>query len=277
MEIERIRHIVESVMTPGGPNYVSPSDALVPDVSEMRMYESVHIGVAAADHPYFDECRKEAVVGAHFKKPDEWLPGARSVVAFFFNFTERVTASNIAGQKPSPEWLHARIEGQKFIARAMLLLKEEMEASGHRAVVPSSDARFRSVSGTDKTNAFAGKLFTSVWSERHAAHACGLGTFGLTRGLITKHGMTGRFSSIVTDLALAPTPGDYRSYADYCSMCGACIARCPAHAISIDGGKDQWKCSAYVDRMMKEFSPRYGCGKCQVGVPCETRAPVRMS
>ena len=34
----------------------------------------------------------------------------------------------------------------------------------------------------------------------HAAYLCGLGTFGLSRGIITKPGMAGRFGSIMKTL-----------------------------------------------------------------------------
>ncbi len=56
-------------------------------------------------------------------------------------------------------------------------------------------------------------------------------------------------------------------------MCGTCISRCPAGAISLEGGKNQIKCKEWMDLMKARWSPRYGCGKCQVGVPCESRIP----
>ena len=44
----------------------------------------------------------------------------------------------------------------------------------------------------------------STWSERHVAYAAGLGTFGLSRGLITARGIAMRCGSVVTDLPATP-------------------------------------------------------------------------
>lgn len=78
---------------------------------------------------------------------------------------------------------------------------------------------------------------TSLWSERHAAYVCGLGTFGLSKGLITKKGIAGRFTSLITDL---PLLADERAYTD-----------------------------------VYEYCTRYGCGLCQVRVPCEAGIPKK--
>jgi epoxyqueuosine reductase len=42
--------------------------------------------------------------------------------------------------------------------------------------------------------------YASSWSERHAAYAAGLGTFGLCDGLITARGKAVRFGSIISKL-----------------------------------------------------------------------------
>ena len=278
MNVKEIRSFIRNILETDARNHVEPSAAIRPDITGMRMYEDVHIGVARASDPYFDECMADAVVGRHFKKPKEWLSEARSVLSVFFSLTDRVVRSNAnAGAEPSAEWLHARIEGQAFIGHTMRALEEALKKAGHDAVVPSSDPRFISAAGQDKSGAFGGKRFTSVWSERHIAYACGLGTFSLSRGIITRQGTAGRLGSVVTTLELVPSERAYASFMAYCSMCGACAARCPADAIVPGEGKDQVKCSAYLDRMLAKFSPRYGCGKCQVGVPCERSAPtIRM-
>ncbi len=58
-------------------------------------------------------------------------------------------------------------------------------------------------------------------------------------------------------------------------MCRACIRNCPVDAISTENGKDHKKCTSFQDLTAEKFKPRYGCGKCQVGVPCESRIPAR--
>ena len=113
----------------------------------------------------------------------------------------------------------------------------------------------------------------SNWSERHVAYASGLGTFCLTRGLISEKGVAGRYGSVIVTEEIAPDSRPYDGVYDYCIMCGACIRRCPAKAISLKHGKNQLKCRLWMKKSEKKYDPRYGCGKCQVGVPCEAGIP----
>lgn len=115
--------------------------------------------------------------------------------------------------------------------------------------------------------------FGSNWSERHAAYVCGLGTFGLSKGLITEKGMAGRFASIIIDTEMIPDKRAYAGIYDYCTMCGACVRRCPAGAISKENGKNHNICNEWLQKMGKKYAPRYGCGLCQTKVPCESRIP----
>lgn len=115
--------------------------------------------------------------------------------------------------------------------------------------------------------------FTSNWSERHIAFVCGLGTFGLSKGLITNKGISGRFGSIITELYITPDKRQYDDIYEYCTMCGACGRNCPASAISVEKGKDHKACFAFLEKTREKHAPRYGCGKCQVKVPCEGSLP----
>jgi epoxyqueuosine reductase QueG len=47
--------------------------------------------------------------------------------------------------------------------------------------------------------------YASSWSERHAAHAAGLGTFGLCDGLITPKGKAMRAGSVVAKIQVEPS------------------------------------------------------------------------
>jgi epoxyqueuosine reductase QueG len=174
---------------------------------------------------------------------------------------------------PADEWLHARIEGQTFIFEICEHLKACLEDSGFRCLVPSLESRFSSKSPYtgDKTRQ---DYYTSNWSERHVAQVCGLGTFGLSRGLITKKGMAGRFGSLVTDAFFEPDRRPYTRYDEYCTRCGACARNCPAGAISLGEGKRHPPCSEFLGLTGKKHAPRYGCGKCQVRVPCENGIPA---
>ena len=137
---------------------------------------------------------------------------------------------------------------------------------------PSIDKSFWSKQKLDDENQLS---FTSNWPERHVAFVCGLGTFGLSKGLITSKGMAGRFGSIVTELEIIPNKREYEGIYEYCTECGACIKKCPVNAITFENGKDHQICCEFVDLTKNKYKPRYGCGKCQVSVPCESRIPVK--
>ena len=119
-----------------------------------------------------------------------------------------------------------------------------------------------------------GRIRSGMWSERHVAYLCGLGTFGLSKGIITRKGMAGRFASLVTALELPADERPYKGLYDYCIRCGECIRRCPVRAIS-EEGKEHKPCHDWLLHVKKEYAPRLGCGKCQTAVPCESGIPLR--
>ncbi|HHX73805.1 MAG TPA: epoxyqueuosine reductase [Firmicutes bacterium] len=238
----------------------------------LKLFAKPLMAVAAAGDAMFQELLAPEIVGPHFLPPEKWLPGARSVISFFLPVTERVKKSNTADENlPSLEWLYARIEGQQFIDALSSYLLDELKKAGYRAVAPSLDERFQSnISVPDAPI----PPYNSNWSERHVAYVCGLGTFGLHTCLITELGTAGRLCSIVTDLELEPTPRKYATPYEYCTKCGACLKKCPAGALSA-GGKSNLACSAFMRGTRLFLKPRYGCGKCQTGLPCESRVPTR--
>ena len=259
-------------------NYVSKEDALSPELEGMRIFETPLLCIGDAQDPMFLKLQEPQAIGPHFKLPQEWLVNARSVISMFLPFTDKVKMSNSPDfPEPSNEWLHAWIEGQKFINELCLYIKAELEKTGEQAVVPILTESFWAVEAEGSSaKAPDQKLsYTSNWSERHVAFACGLGTFCLSKGLITEKGVCGRFASVVTTAKLPVTKRQYEDVYEYCNSCGACVRNCPVGAITLDGGKDHEKCSAYVDEMKVRYAPRYGCGKCQVKVPCEHGIPGR--
>jgi epoxyqueuosine reductase len=234
----------------------------------MKIYEEPLVGFAAASDPLFAEFQKPGIVGPNFLPPDAWLPGAKTVVSYFLPFTREIRASNREGRLPSEEWVSSRIDGEKFNNLLREYLVNFLKSFGEDAVSPCIDTRFRVVNRV------------SNWSERHAAFAAGLGTFGLHRALITEKGSAGRFGSVVTTLFLLPSERSYTTYFAYCpylseGKCGACMKRCPPGAISPDG-KNHEICSRFIDKeVLPRFAPRYGCAKCNIAVPCESKIPGR--
>jgi epoxyqueuosine reductase QueG len=233
----------------------------------LRIYAAPLLCVAAAGDPWFDRFTEPGIVGPDFLKPGDWLPGSRSVLSFFLPFTAEVRDSNRKPGLPSEIWVSARIDGEVFNQAVRAFLVQRLAALGERACAPTLDPRFR----------VAARI--ANWSERHAGFVAGLGTFGLHRALITAKGTTGRIGSVITTLALPPTPRPYTRFDEYCPFltrgaCGACMRRCPPAAITA-GGKNHQLCSDYIDReILSRFAPRYGCAKCNVGVPCERGIPA---
>ncbi|MTI96289.1 MAG: epoxyqueuosine reductase [Firmicutes bacterium] len=252
-------------------NYLKPEIAIEDRMAGMRIYEAPLFGFGVAQDEHFVLLKKEDAVGDHFMLPQDWLPEARTVISFFLPYTDAVRNSNRSEMRwPSGEWLHGRIEGQKVLNKLTKFLQDELIAAGFASIAPPLDERIWSKQKPDDNDKYS---FTSNWSERHVAFVCGLGTFGLSRGLITEKGMAGRFGSVITELALSPTERKYEDVYEYCTLCGGCIRQCPVGAISFDEGKDHTICCDFLDVVKERFAPRYGCGKCQVGVPCETGIP----
>ena len=218
-------------------NYVQKEIALRPDLAGMHIFDEPVFGYASAEDSFFEEAKKPGIIGPHFMAPAEWL--------------------------------HARIEGQAFQNKLCLFSADLLKESGFSALVPMFDSRFTLTSPLtdDKTSQ---DYYTSNWSERHAAYAAGLGTFGLSKGLISRKGVAGRYISIITGAVFAPDKRPYTGIYDYCIRCGACVRNCPAGAISAEKGKIHYPCSQFLDSTRAKHAPRYGCGKCQIKVPCET-------
>ncbi len=269
-------------------NRVPADVALRRDLAGMEIYEEPLFAVADAADPLFETLKQESVIGPHFLTPREWLPSARTVLCYFLPFTEPVRRSNrINPSLPSSEWQHGRIEGEEMNLAYRKRLAKWLQQQGYESLVPCEDPRFQ-VSEPRSSN----------WSERHAAFIAGLGTFGMSRGLITAKGIAGRFGSVITAAPLEVTVRPYRELYEYCTRCGACAARCPAGAIVPGPDLNQCKSNVVCGDFLhpvKVLSTaggdtrppedqgepypavrkvRFGCGKCQVGVPCESQNPT---
>ena len=269
MQQKQISILIKEYIEESPGNRLSKKQALRPDLIGMKLYDEPVVGYSDAEEPLYAGLKEPDVIGPHFMLPSEWLPGARTVISFFLPFTERIRRANILEKvRPADEWLHGRIEGQAFIISLLAYLSHSLTAAGYQAKAPAVDSRFFSVEAPGED----GLGYTSNWSERHVAYISGLGTFGLSRGMITLKGMAGRFGSIITDWKAQPTAREYDSYDEYCARCMACARKCPVHAISREG-KNQALCAEYINKTKEQFYPHYGCGKCQVGVPCECGRP----
>lgn len=272
MDRQEIIRLANRFLCDSGYGRIGADVAISGQVVGLELFDPPLFAFGSAADPLFERLKDPDVIGPHFLLPGEWLPQARTVISFFLPFSAAVRDGNRQDMDfPSAEWLHGRIEGQELINRLTRFLVDELARAGCSSVAPSLDSRFRSgeAAGSPVTP------YTSNWSERHVAYVCGLGTFGLSRGLITARGVAGRFSSVITDLHLEPDKRLYSAYDEYCSWCGACARNCPAGAITLELGKNHEICDAFLEITRAQCRPRYGCGKCQVAVPCERAIPGR--
>jgi epoxyqueuosine reductase QueG len=201
-----------------------------------------------------------------------------TVVSWVLPQREAVRKANRRAKRyPSEEWARIRVYGEEFNAALRRHVADSLKQVGHAAIAPMLAPNWTIV----KSQRFS---YASSWSERHAAHAAGLGTFGLCDGLITARGKAMRVGSVVARISIKPTPRPYSDHRAYClffanGTCGKCIDRCPARAIT-KSGHDKEKCRQHLVRA-REYVKKtyqfegYGCGLCQVGVPCEARIPVK--
>ena len=241
-------------------------------------FEEPVLKIAAADDPFF--VRFKTIIGDFHWTPAEALAvkfpaaKARSVLVWCMPKTERARSSNRAETvRPSLDWARSRSFGEAANEHMRRQLCRYLEVNGFAATPPHLNSDYSQ----------AVRRLAGNWSERHAAFVAGMGTFGLSAGLITERGVAHRLGTVVTDLELAP---DRRPYGDdpfaWCTKCGACSRRCPAHAIGPDFlDRDKTKCLQYaVNHIVPNRLADYGwmdlslgCGLCQTDVPCEHRRP----
>ena len=233
----------------------------VEELDMIQIWDQPLMGVASASDPLWKKLKEPSVIGPDHLTPEEWLPGAKSVISYFLPFTEHIRSSNRQKGLPSVEWLYGRCEGEVVNNSLRKLIIELIESSDGKTVAPALDKRFTVAN------------HVSNWSERHAAFIAGLGTFSLNYSLITNLGAAGRFGSVITDIEFEPSIRPYKKIDEYCTKCGECIPRCPPTAID-ENGKDAESCSKFLDKTLKLNKPRYGCGKCQTAVPCEYQNPT---
>lgn len=204
-----------------------------------------------------------------------------SVIAWILPQTEHTRqAHRKVRELPSIEWSRARYYGERVNGALRKAVVDRLESNGISACAPALIPEWsRQISQKYS--------FASSWSERHAAYVCGLGTFGLSDGLITEAGKAVRVGSVIARISMQPTPRSYTHHNEWClahakGKCRACIKRCPASAIS-EAGHDKEKCRHYirtvtachVEQNQLGFKVN-SCGICQTKVPCEYQNPTKV-
>lgn len=243
------------------------------------------IACAAGDDPLWEFYRQD--IGGNYRTPVQWMrtvvpdaeAGEISVVSWVLPYNPDTLAEQTAARnEPAYRWALSRTFGEAFNRRLGLHVQNMLTGMGIPAIAPLAHEDF-SWGESEKYG------LCSNWSERHAAYVAGHGTFGLCDGLITPVGKAVRFGSVILRARLEPTPRPYSSHHEYClyyrdGSCMACAKNCPAGAVGPDG-HDKARCAAYAGGLspaLREkfgFEGIYGCGLCQVNVPCQNGIPGR--
>lgn len=231
------------------------------------------VGFAAADDPVFVSYKQPEAIGKNFKLPAEYLDGAKTVIAFFFPYSEEIRTRHARGQGFVDEaWTNGYPRGSKFGGDLVAKLQELLAEEGIRSVQPAKDPdnkmdRIPTVEGGREV------MHVDIsWSNRHACYAAGLGTFGVHRHIITDKGCCGTLGCLIIDAPMEATERTYTGIYDNCTKCGRCTKRCPANAITVENLRNLKMCAAQSG-YIRATGLSGGCGKCLVGIPCEAKNP----
>ena len=264
------------------------NNALEPG-SQLKAFAKPLVGFASGDDELFNFIKND--IGPNFywqpedafvaAFPDERVtPDELTVIAWVLPQTEQTRlAHRKAVNKPSIEWSKARHYGEKVNENLRRYVVDLFSKSGYQACAPVLLPQW--------TRAESNKYgFASSWSERHTAHVCGLGTFGVSDGLITPVGKAIRVGSVIVRKKYAPTPRTYQHHNEWClyhstGKCLVCRRRCPTQAIA-ESGHDKVRCkefirnvtAVYVEEEQLGFKVN-SCGFCQTKTPCENQNPTK--
>lgn len=251
------------------------------------LFDEPLVAVASAGDEWFVKFKH--IIGDFHFTPNEALgfvdpsATARSVISYALPIGETAREANRKQVDiPSRPWAYVRTYGEQMNVLMRNGLAQRLRQMGYSAAAPHLLAE-------NKIGSYPVVGRAACWSERHVAFVAGLGTFGLSGGLITRRGVAHRLGSVVTDAEITLTA---RPYGDdpfaWClklakGTCGACIKRCPGDSIAQDiAGRDKEACWQHTyntirgDKGLEIFGWKggYGCGLCQTAVPCEDKNPT---
>jgi epoxyqueuosine reductase len=251
-----------------------------------KIFDTPLVGFSSGLDPLYDEYKSH--IGNFYFTPlelfAESFPGKKysaedlTVVSWIIPSTA-VTRKEHGAQKryPSERWARTRDLGEKFNNAIRIQVVEQLKTAGIAGVAPLLAPHWARYSEGPYAPC-------SNWSERHAAYAAGLGTFGLCDGLITPVGKAVRIGSVIAAIQIPPSTRPYDDHHAYClhfteNICRKCIPRCPIKALSQEG-HDKKPCMQYVEHTMNKYIKKeygletYACGLCQCNVPCTDKIPT---
>ena len=250
-----------------------------------KAFDTPLVGFSRGDDPIYQTYKE--VVGPFHWTPAEIFtrtfdgttvkPQELTVISWILPQTHATKADNRKQSTfPAERWARARIYGERLNVELRKHVTAILKKNGFPALAPMLSDQW----AKKKSDAY---VIASTWSERHAAYAAGLGTFGLCDGLITPRGKAMRTGSVIARMNIPSTKRPYNNHHAYClfytrGICGKCISRCPVEALT-EAGHDKIKCRNHLKPATEDYVKThygfdgYGCGLCQTKVPCESKIP----
>ena len=266
-------------------DFIESSENTLGNSANDKAFAAPIVGYTRGDDPIFEEFKRD--IGAFYLTPLEAFekvysgsgvrPDELTVISWVLPHIKQTKMDNRKEKiYPSERWARGKKFGILVNVKLQNHLIKTLEEAGHKAMAPCDPSHW-----SEHMSEKYGR--SSTWSERHAAYAAGLGTFGLCDGLITSVGKAMRCGSIVAQIPVPLTKRPYERHTEYClflseGACGMCMARCPVGAIT-DKGHDKEKCRAHCDGISTEYAKTHFnidinvCGLCQTKVPCESGIP----
>lgn len=258
------------------------------ELDHLPIYNAPLVGFVSGTDPLFD--RLKTVIGSFHRTPVEMmhdyaaLKGCQpsnedtvGVIAIILPMHAAMVRENASmADGPSRRLIHGKYYGGAFRQKLTRHIIAFLTQRGYLAASPEDEPGLHQVTIDPSVG------LTSNWSLRHVAYAAGLGTFGLSDGLITNAGIAQEIGSILVDSPFASPerPDDIHAACLYYQQnkCMACMKRCPAGAIT-EQGHDKERCRqfAFAQTTLNEERygiKTYGCGLCFWGVPCASKNPA---
>ena len=251
-----------------------------------RIFDTPLVGFSSGADPLYDEYKSH--IGSFyftplelFSKsfPDKEITAEGLTVISWIIPSTAATRKEQSAQKryPSERWARTRDLGEQFnnaIRKHVVELLGAADITAVASLLAPHWARYSEGPYAPCSN----------WSERHAAYAAGLGTFGLCDGLITPVGKAVRIGSVIAAAQISPSTRPYDNHHAYClhfteNICRKCIPRCPVKALN-EEGHEKNRCMQYVEHTMNKYIKNeygletYACGLCQCNVPCMDKIPT---
>lgn len=251
-----------------------------------KSWEEPMVAFASGSDPLFSFYKEH--IGDFYWSPDEVMAieygkefdiSKLSIVCWILPQTEAtILDQRKETELPSERWVYSRHYGEAFNQ----FLRAEVVSFIRGLGINAASALITEGFGYQHSEKVG---ICSNWSERHTAYAAGLGTFSLSDGFITAKGKAHRVGSAIFEKIVEPDVRNNKSHTENClyyakGTCGACIKRCPADAISKEGGHDKQACHDYIRATTMPYATKIlgaeqtPCGLCQVKVPCERINPT---